>query len=78
MEELSVETFPLPKLGPVLRFLAQELHTGRGFFALSGLKSEKYSSETNVVLYAGLSSYIGGRRGQQDEHGNMLRTYSCH
>ena len=27
----------------------------------------------NITLYVGISSYIGARRGRQDEFGNMLR-----
>lgn len=29
-----------------------------------------------MVIYLGISSYIGGQRGRQDEFGNMLRTSS--
>ncbi|KAF8890086.1 hypothetical protein BD779DRAFT_1671450 [Infundibulicybe gibba] len=37
MGHLSPDTFPLPTLGPVLRDLARELHSGRGFFVLRNL-----------------------------------------
>jgi len=53
--------------------LAKELTNGVGFFLISGLDPRQYSNETNVLLYLGISSYIGEKRGRQDELGNMLR-----
>ena len=63
---ISPDTFPLPTLGPVLRELSKELHTGRGFFVLRTIPVDDYSREDNILLYAGVSSYIGSRRGIQD------------
>jgi len=53
--------------------LATELTSGVGFFHVRGLDPQRYSNEMNVVLYLGISTYIGGKRGRQDELGNMLR-----
>ena len=64
---LSPSTFPLPKLGPVLRGLAKELHNGRGFFVLRTIPVDKYSRADNILVYAGISSYIGELRGVQDQ-----------
>jgi hypothetical protein len=72
LDKLSKETFLLPQLGPRLQTLAQEVHNGRGFFVLQGLNSSHYSDWENVVIYVGISSYIGNRPGRQDEYGNML------
>ena len=58
-------TFPLPNLGPKLRALSKELHTGRGFFVLRGVDVDNYSTEDNVIIFAGISSYIGQVRGRQ-------------
>lgn len=63
---ISPDTFPLPTLGPILRDLSKELHTGRGFFVLRTIPVDNYSREDNILLYAGVSSYIGSRRGIQD------------
>jgi hypothetical protein len=62
---LSQDTFPLPELGPALRELSHELHLSRGFFVLRTLPVEKYSREDNIIVYAGVSSYIGNRRAVQ-------------
>jgi len=58
-------TFPLPELGPILRQHAQALQAGRGFFVLRGLLVNKYTREENIIIYAGVSSYIGSIRGRQ-------------
>jgi hypothetical protein len=73
LQEISRTTFPLPTLGDKLKALAKELTSGVGFFHIRGLDPTKYPNGTNVVLYLGISTYIGERRGRQDELGNMLR-----
>lgn len=73
LEYVSQESFPLPTLGDKLKTFAAELTTGVGFFHIRGLDPRRYSNQTNIVLYLGISSYIGGKRGRQDELGNMLR-----
>ena len=70
---MSRELFPLPTLGDKLKTLAKELTSGVGFFLIRGLDPQLYSNETNIVLYLGISAYIGEKRGRQDERGNMLR-----
>jgi hypothetical protein len=37
-----------------------------------GLDPDDFSQEDNVVIFLGISSYIGPKRGRQDEEGNML------
>lgn len=76
LEHLSPETFPLPTLGSELKLRATELTRGIGFFCLHGLEPQRYSSETNIIIYLGVSSYIGAKRGRQDELGNMLCAFS--
>jgi hypothetical protein len=73
MEMLSSATFPLPTLGLALSELAKQIHEGSGFFIVRGLNPDKYSHKTSMVMYVGMSSYIGEIRGRQDEFGNMLR-----
>ncbi|RJE25472.1 Taurine catabolism dioxygenase TauD, partial [Aspergillus sclerotialis] len=60
-------TFPLPGLRPILRSLSKDLHLGRGFFVLRGLRVEKFSREENIIIYAGVSSHIGRIRGRQED-----------
>ncbi|KAL2075195.1 hypothetical protein VTL71DRAFT_137 [Oculimacula yallundae] len=72
LDGISQETFILPTLGQRLREFAEVLTHGLGFFRIQGLDSSRYSSETNILIYLGISSYIGAKRGRQDEFGNML------
>lgn len=72
MGHVSVTTFPLPTLGPILSNLTRELHTGRGFFVLRALPVSSYSREDNVLIYAGVSAYVGPLRGLQDNNGGVL------
>ncbi|KAJ5937919.1 hypothetical protein N7454_004261 [Penicillium verhagenii] len=64
---ISESTFPLPNLRPVLRDLSSELHKGRGFFVLRGLRIDSYSREDNVIIYTGVSSHVGSIRGRQQD-----------
>ncbi|KAJ5091615.1 hypothetical protein NUU61_006485 [Penicillium alfredii] len=64
---INQSTFPLPTLHPTLRDLSKEIHTGRGFFVLRGLRLDNYSREDNVIIYAGVSSHIGSIRGRQQD-----------
>lgn len=69
---ISKDTFPLPTLGPTLEKLAHELHSGRGFFVLRTIPVSSYSRADNVLIYAGLSSYVAPIRGLQDKNGGVL------
>lgn len=64
---INQSTFPLPALHVVLRAHSKELHFGRGFFVLRGLRIDSYSREDNIIIYAGLSSHIGNIRGRQED-----------
>ncbi|KAK1145206.1 hypothetical protein N8T08_004358 [Aspergillus melleus] len=64
---INNETFPLPTLRPILRALSRDLHLGRGFFVLRGLRVDKYTREENLIIYAGVSSHVGNIRGRQED-----------
>lgn len=70
--DVSQLTFPLPSLGAILFQYAIDLHRGKGFVNIRGLNPADYSPEDNILLFLGLSSYIGELRARQDEDGNML------
>ncbi|KAK4238377.1 hypothetical protein C8A03DRAFT_43887 [Achaetomium macrosporum] len=70
--EVTPSTFPLPTLGPKLQRLAAVIHYGKGFAVVRGLEPDEFSPEDNVLVFLGISSYIGVQRGRQDEEGNML------
>lgn len=55
-------------MGSLLREQSKEIHFGRGFFVLRGLRVDPYSREDNIIIYSGVSVYVGDIRGrQQDE-----------
>ncbi|KAJ5082533.1 hypothetical protein N7532_011576 [Penicillium argentinense] len=64
---INQSTFPLPNLHPILRDLSKEIHSGRGFFVLRGLRVDEYSREDNIIIYTGVSSHIGSIRGRQQD-----------
>jgi hypothetical protein len=70
--EVTPDTFPLPTLGSKLQQVARDIHRGRGFAVVRGLNPDEFSPEDNVLVFLGISSYIGVQRGRQDEEGNML------
>jgi hypothetical protein len=70
--EVTPDTFPLPTLGPKLQQVALDIHRGRGFAVVRGMNPDEFSPEDNVLVFLGISSYIGVQRGRQDEEGNML------
>lgn len=67
---ISQATFPLPTLGPKLRQVSEEIHHGHGFKVVKGLQVRKHSREENIIVYAGISSYIAPIRGRQDDRFN--------
>lgn len=69
---LCKHNFILPSLGPVLQRLSFDLHNGKGFFVLRGLQPSKYSREDNIIIYLGLSSWVGPRRGRVNPRGDMI------
>ncbi|RAK95612.1 TauD/TfdA family dioxygenase [Aspergillus ibericus CBS 121593] len=65
---INQTTFPLPTLHPILRSLSHEIHLGRGFVVVRGLRIDHYSREDNIIIYAGVSSHIGNFRGRQEDN----------
>ena len=56
----------------MLLHYAEDLHHGKGFVNIRGLDPNHYSSEDNILLFLGISSYIGEKRAKQDDDGSML------
>lgn len=61
---VTKETFPLPSLASRLNDLALNLHTGSGFAVVRGLDTRDFSDEDNLLIYLGISSWIGSQRGK--------------
>jgi hypothetical protein len=66
MGHINQTTFPLPTLSPLLRQQAKALYSGRCFFVLRGLNIDRYTISENIIIYTGVSSYVGPIRGRQD------------
>jgi len=63
---VNQKTFPLgEETIQFLRDCSKRIHQGDGLLVLRGLDPNKYDAEDNVIIYTGLSSYIGDRRGVQ-------------
>jgi hypothetical protein len=71
-DDVTRRLFPLPNLEQRLDRCALEVHDGNGLCIVRGLDSGKYSIEDNMIIFLGISSYIGGQRGLQDSKGNMI------
>jgi hypothetical protein len=70
--EVTRHNFPLPMLGSRLRDCAVSLYQGTGLCIVRGLMPEAYSAEDNAIIFLGLASHIGSRRGVQTAKGAML------
>jgi hypothetical protein len=68
---LSPQTFPLPRLGAVMRGILAELVEGRGFILLRGLPVESMTREEQAIAYLGLGSWLGRLR-SQNAKGHLL------
>ncbi|KAG5982310.1 hypothetical protein E4U43_006461 [Claviceps pusilla] len=66
------QNFLLPTLEKDLNHLRDEIHSGKGFGLIRGLKPQRYSVEDLTTIYLGLQSYIANLKGRQDKKGNML------
>ncbi|KAI0602175.1 hypothetical protein F4775DRAFT_227399 [Biscogniauxia sp. FL1348] len=69
---VSRDTFVLPNFGHILDSICNEVYEGRGFVIVRGLDPDSYPIEDLTIVYLGISSYIGERRGKQDQRGSML------
>lgn len=60
------DSFPLgEKTRIFLRGCSERLHKGNGLLILRGLKPDWYSYADNAIIYAGVTSHIGNKRGVQ-------------
>lgn len=59
MQDITLDAFPLPTLGPRLVGLVDELTDGRGFFLLRGFPVKSLTERQCELMYWGLGQYIG-------------------
>jgi hypothetical protein len=68
---LTRADFPLPKLGPVLDKLREEVLDGRGFVLIRGLPVEGKPIADSAAAYWGIGTYFGNAR-SQNAMGHLL------
>jgi hypothetical protein len=65
--EINPITFPLPdSLVKRLDAISEACYNGIGFGLIHGLDPDKYTTEENTLLYAGISAHVAPERGFQD------------
>lgn len=67
-ESISRETFPIPADSGLFKQLQEtdkEIKSGLGFRVLRGLPVDDWERIKQIVIFAGISSYVGGRRIKQ-------------
>lgn len=69
--DLSIETFPLPRLSKRLHELKETLLKGCGFEVIRGLPITKYSQEKSATIFCGIGVYLGSAR-SQNASGHIL------
>jgi TfdA family taurine catabolism dioxygenase TauD len=68
---ITRQSFPLPKVGPLLRAVLHELLEGRGFVLLRGLPVERWTAAEQAIAYLGLGAWLGRAR-SQNAKGHLL------
>ena len=58
-QDITVDDFPLPRLGRRLKEFADELEQGRGFGVIRGIPVENYSEDACKIISWGICSYLG-------------------
>jgi hypothetical protein len=66
-QDLRPETFPLPRLQPVLDKAYDTLEYGRGFVVLRGWPSGRFERADNLTVFCGIASYFGEAKVQNYE-----------
>ncbi|RSH86306.1 uncharacterized protein EHS24_004548 [Apiotrichum porosum] len=67
-DSISRETFPIPADSGLFKQLQEtdkEIKSGLGFRVLRGLPVDDWERIKQIVIFAGISSYVGGRRIKQ-------------
>jgi hypothetical protein len=72
LSHVCQSTFPLPALGPRLRSHSRTVHMGIGFVLLRGFPIADIDALERIILFVGVSSYIGNIRARQDPGGAAI------
>jgi len=77
--DICCDTFRLPTLRTRLGSVSREVFKGKGIAAIHGLDPDRYSVEDNIIIQAGISSYVAPLRGNQSGANDQVCEYltSC-
>jgi hypothetical protein len=62
LSRIDRTTFPLPKLGGSLRDISKNIYDGTGLGLLRGFPIQNYGKRDQIVIFLGLSAWIGDQR----------------
>src|SRR5215471_1356561 len=68
---ISRDDFPLPRLGPRLQRLLDEVLNGRGFVLIRALPMERWSRREAAIAFLGIGVHLGNLR-MQNAAGHLL------
>ena len=71
MQDIQQHNFPLPKLGPKLASLEQEVVSGRGFTLLRHVPTQGLTQQQLMLLFWGIGQYWGAAV-PQNAKGHMI------
>lgn len=84
--QVTPDTFPLSiDLARRLRRITEDVYDGKGFSVLRGIDTLRYSEDTRVIMFAGLTSYVASDRANNigkttsvilEEFANSTRSHS--
>lgn len=58
-QDISIQDFPLPRLGPKLRDIAKSIDTGLGIFLMTGVPVERMNGDEAGLALWGLGQHVG-------------------
>ncbi|MGB7182785.1 MAG: TauD/TfdA family dioxygenase [Burkholderiaceae bacterium] len=61
---IRASDFPLPRLGPKLLAIREEVINGRGFALMRGMPVERWSVRESAIAYYGIGCHFGNARSQ--------------
>jgi hypothetical protein len=62
LPEITRDNFVLPKFGPILREMAENIYNGVGVQILRGFPVEKYDKQDQLIAFLGINAWIGDQR----------------
>src|SRR6185295_9597697 len=71
LTSINGEDAPLPKLGPRLQQLLEEVLSGRGFVLIKGLPVERWTKRKAAIAFLLIGVHLGRLR-QQNAEGHLL------